>query len=80
MGTPEDPATGSAAAIFASQLAATRDLGTGETAFTIYQGVEMGRPSRIGVRIASEDGAVKAVHISGMAVPISEGRIAIPAS
>ena len=77
-GIPEDPATGSAAAILAAQLLASGALPEGETRLTIRQGVEMGRPSEIGLRIAVTDGALDAVHVSGGAVPVGAGRIRIP--
>ena len=44
----EDPATGSAAATFAGQLRALGRAAAGDR-FTILQGVEMGRTSRIEV-------------------------------
>ena len=69
-GTLEDPATGSAAATLAAMLA--RDEGAPLT-LEIAQGVEMGRPSRIGVSVAA-DGAVT---VSGRAIRVMEGRLLI---
>ena len=49
-GVVEDPATGAAAAAFAGYLRAHGRATTGDR-FTITQGVEMGRPSRIEVEL-----------------------------
>ncbi len=77
-GVPEDPATGSASAILAAQLLASGALADGETALTLHQGVEMGRPSRIGLTAVVTGQALSAVRIKGEAVPVSEGRIRPP--
>lgn len=77
-GIPEDPATGSACAIFAAELAARGLLAPGETSLHIDQGVEMGRPSRIGLTIHGSNTKITEVRISGQARPISEGRITPP--
>lgn len=66
--TLEDPATGSAAAALAAMLAAAEGA---PLTLDIAQGVEMGRPSRIGAAVAG-DGAVT---ISGQAVRVMEGRL-----
>lgn len=78
-GIPEDPATGSASAIFAAQLLASSALGPGETRLVLEQGVDMGRPSRIGLRIQTTDGALDTIHVQGSSVPIGAGRILPPA-
>ncbi|MFZ4894003.1 PhzF family phenazine biosynthesis protein [Plantibacter sp. Mn2098] len=49
-GVVEDPATGAAAAAFAGYLRAVGHVATGDR-FTIVQGVEMGRTSRIEVEV-----------------------------
>jgi trans-2,3-dihydro-3-hydroxyanthranilate isomerase len=72
--TPEDPATGSAAAALGGLLSSfeRRD----ETlAFTVEQGVEMGRPSAIHVSVTAQDGA-RAVHVAGDCVAMMRGAIA----
>lgn len=66
---PEDPATGSAAAALGAFLA---DLDDGDMSLDIAQGVEMGRPSRIGVAVSGG-----AVTISGRAVRMMEGRLTL---
>lgn len=66
-GVYEDPATGAAAAAFGGYL---RELGVvpAEAVLNLRQGDDMGRPSRITVRL---DPAIKGVRVSGPAVPIS---------
>ncbi len=75
VGTPEDPATGSASAILAAQLLASGELAEGTNAFALRQGYEMGRPSQIGLEIDVADGRLSAVRISGSSVPVSQGLI-----
>ncbi|WP_378945690.1 PhzF family phenazine biosynthesis protein [Paracoccus sp. R86501] len=77
-GIPEDPATGSASATLAAPLLAAGVLPEGETQLTLRQGIEMGRPSRIGLRVTVQGGKLAAVHVSGRAVRVAEGRITIP--
>ena len=77
-GIPEDPATGSASAILAAQLLASGSLAEGETVLTLHQGVEMGRPSVIGLTARVAGGALEQVRIAGSAVPVSEGRLIAP--
>jgi trans-2,3-dihydro-3-hydroxyanthranilate isomerase len=77
-GIPEDPATGSATAILAAQLLRSGELAEGTTRFHLRQGVEMGRPSDLFLSVDVAGGAVQAVRIRGAAVPLSEGRIAVP--
>ncbi len=71
----EDPATGSAAAAFGGWLAMKEARPEGAFAWTIDQGIEMGRPSRLEVRAAKAGGAVSAVWVAGRAVLMSEGRL-----
>ena len=78
-GIPEDPATGSASAILAAQLLAAGALAEGDTQISLHQGIEMGRPSRIGLTVRVSGGALSEVRISGSAVPVSEGRVRMPA-
>lgn len=78
-GIAEDPATGSASAIFAAQLHASAQIGDGTTRLGLEQGVEMGRPSQIGLSVDCADGAITAIRIVGTAVPIMSGQITPPA-
>ena len=78
-GVAEDPGTGSASAILASQLLAAGALGheggDGTTAIRLRQGVEMGRPCEIGVEADVTGGALTAVRVSGTAVRVTDGQI-----
>lgn len=78
MGIVEDPATGGAATALAGLLAA-RDAGAdGTYSWTILQGVEMGRPSRILVEADVRGGRVAQVRVGGSAVRVSEGEMVVP--
>ncbi len=77
-GIPEDPATGSASAILASQLLTAGMLPDGETVIPLTQGVEMGRPSQIRMTTTVTDGALQSVRIAGRAVPIAKGDVTVP--
>ncbi|OIQ06500.1 MAG: phenazine biosynthesis protein [Rhodobacteraceae bacterium CG2_30_10_405] len=74
----EDPATGSAAAILAAQLRASRALPPGPQVFALAQGVEMGRPSTMWLTVEHGPDGIEAVRIKGAAVPVASGRIAVP--
>jgi trans-2,3-dihydro-3-hydroxyanthranilate isomerase len=74
---PEDPATGSAAVTFAGYLAARARTRTGTLAWTIDQGVEMGRPSRLEIEADKADGAITALRVGGEAVLVSEGTMSL---
>lgn len=77
-GIPEDPATGSATAILAAQLLASGALAEGETELRLTQGVEMGRASRLGLRISVTNGELTQVRVGGSAVPVAQGYIRPP--
>ena len=74
----EDPATGSANACFAGFLAARSPERTGTLSWTVAQGVEMGRPSRIEIEADKVDGVVTAIRVGGRAVFVMEGSITLP--
>jgi trans-2,3-dihydro-3-hydroxyanthranilate isomerase len=73
----EDPATGSAAALFASQLFRTLGLKEGTHAFRLEQGYEMGRPSDIDMEADVRDGELVAVRVAGCAVRVLEGKLSL---
>ena len=75
LGVSEDPATGSAAAAFAGVLAANEALADGDYDCTLQQGVEMGRPSFIGIALSVETRALCRVAIGGSAVMIAQGTL-----
>jgi trans-2,3-dihydro-3-hydroxyanthranilate isomerase len=77
-GIPEDPATGSATAVFAAVLMARGRLGDGETVLTVDQGVEMGRPSHLRLTAVVRNGALVAARVAGRAVRVAQGRIRVP--
>ena len=80
-GIPEDPATGSASAILASQLLQNGALDNdGTTKLQLTQGVSMGRPSEIYFEADVASGVLTAVRIAGSAVPISQGQITVPSA
>lgn len=74
-GVPEDPATGSAAAALAGALASESAQTEGSLRWTVHQGHEMGRPSRLDTEADKHRGKVTAVRVGGHAVRISEGRL-----
>lgn len=67
-GVPEDPATGSATAAACAMFATL----TGQTAFTIAQGVDMGRPSRLTVQVDAHG-----IHLGGSCVPVMSGVLSL---
>jgi trans-2,3-dihydro-3-hydroxyanthranilate isomerase len=77
MGVPEDPATGGAVAAFAGVIQHFDEPTAGRHKLTIEQGIEMGRPSHIGLEIETKNGALTAVRISGHAVVVAEGELLI---
>ncbi|MDT5030802.1 MAG: trans-2,3-dihydro-3-hydroxyanthranilate isomerase [Actinoplanes sp.] len=76
---PEDPATGSAALGLGVWLVANGRLpGTGTSAYTIHQGLEMHRPSVLHCTVTADAGAAVTATVSGHVVPIAKGEIAVP--
>jgi trans-2,3-dihydro-3-hydroxyanthranilate isomerase len=71
----EDPATGSAVAALGGFLAARDPRTDGTLAWTVEQGVEMGRPSILQVEADRSAGAITAVRVGGASVLISHGEI-----
>jgi trans-2,3-dihydro-3-hydroxyanthranilate isomerase len=69
---PEDPGTGSAATGL-GQVLVQLDLLPDGGSFEILQGVELGRPSRLSVRV---EGDVS--HVSGPVWPIASGQMQVP--
>lgn len=75
LGIIEDPATGGAAAAFAGVLARFEDLPDGWHTLPILQGVEMGRPSLIGLEVHIEADKLVGARIAGKAVKVMEGTL-----
>lgn len=78
MGISEDPATGAAAAAFAGYLALRPETPDGLSRWTVEQGVEMGRPSRLHLEAETEDSQVRAIRVGGTAVTVGEGVLRVP--
>jgi trans-2,3-dihydro-3-hydroxyanthranilate isomerase len=75
---PEDPATGSANACLSGYLAIRAPERDGTLRWTVDQGVEMGRPSRLELEADKQDGAITAVRVGGSTVIVSEGEMRLP--
>jgi trans-2,3-dihydro-3-hydroxyanthranilate isomerase len=78
MGIAEDPATGSAAAAFGGYLATRSAMTDGTLKWTLEQGIEIGRPSRLDVEADKSGGAAKAIRVGGHAVLVIEGEFDVP--
>lgn len=77
VGVLEDPATGSAAATLPGPLMAAMAPADGTHRWTIAQGDDMGRPSRLRLSIDVAQGRLSAVRVGGQAVRVSEGMIIV---
>jgi trans-2,3-dihydro-3-hydroxyanthranilate isomerase len=78
-GVPEDPATGSASGPLGCYLV-KHGLVKGDDARKIvsWQGVRMGRPSRLHVAITSDDrGSIRRVQVGGQSVLVAEGTLQV---
>ena len=74
-GIPEDPATGSATALLATQLLKAEKLTDGTHIWQLQQGYEMGRPSDLRLEADVKHAALTAVRVGGSAVRMMEGEI-----
>jgi trans-2,3-dihydro-3-hydroxyanthranilate isomerase len=79
LGVPEDPATGSASGPLGCYLVKHGLVaGAAANAIVSWQGVAMGRPSRLHIKIASgADGAITRVQVGGQSVLVAEGTLQI---
>lgn len=78
LGVPEDAATGGAAAAFGGYLAWRSARRDGTLRYTLHQGVEMGRPSRLELEVDVTGGEATAVRVGGASVLISSGTLHVP--
>ena len=78
MGIVEDPATGAAVTALAALLAQRDAAGDGTLRWTVEQGVEMGRASRLHLEADVAGGRLTAVRVGGAAVAVSEGEMTLP--
>lgn len=74
----EDPATGSANCALAALRAHCDPAQSGEFAFRIAQGVEMGRPSTLLARATKQDGKVTRAGIGGSVAMVGSGILDVP--
>lgn len=74
-GIPEDPATGSATALFAAQLLTSEGLADGTHRWQLEQGYEMGRPSDLALEADVDGSRLAAVRVAGQAVQIMSGML-----
>jgi trans-2,3-dihydro-3-hydroxyanthranilate isomerase len=75
-GVIEDPATGSAAGPLGSYLVKHGLVHRNEMQDMVnLQGVAMGRPSRLHMRITEKDGTITRVQVGGKSVRVGEGEI-----
>jgi trans-2,3-dihydro-3-hydroxyanthranilate isomerase len=77
-GVMEDPATGSANAGLANLLASLSDEPDATLEWTVAQGVEMRRPSRLHVTAERRESEIVEVRVAGGAVVACRGRIEVP--
>lgn len=75
LGFEEDPATGSAAVAFAAVAQAFERPDDGEHELFIEQGYQMGRPSRITLRMWVERKALTRVAVGGQVVRVGAGKL-----
>ena len=76
-GFVEDPATGAAVAALSGAIALFDGLNDGHHNYRIEQGVEMGRPSSIGLHLDVAGGQVAQARIGGEAVMIASGHLLV---
>lgn len=78
-GVGEDPATGSAALAFGVWLVNAGLLsGEGTSAYTVYQGAELLRPSVLRGTVTAARGGTVATTVAGRVIPVAAGQIVIP--
>jgi len=73
-GVPEDPATGSAGCALAGLLS-QREASAGRLSWRVAQGVEMGRPSLLGVFAVKRGDVVEATGVGGTSVLVGSGAL-----
>ena len=76
MGIAEDPATGGACAALAGFLSDRQAVRT-TTAWTVDQGREMGRPSRLNVQAILQNGTLAQVEVGGSAVLVADSMMQV---
>jgi len=77
LGIPEDPVSGNAHAMLAAYLWDLGQVAKKSSNFIGRQGRHLNRPGKVHTRLEVEQGELRAVHIAGTAVIVSEGRLAL---
>jgi trans-2,3-dihydro-3-hydroxyanthranilate isomerase len=77
LAVPEDPATGSANAALGGWLARRTPRLDGTLRWTVAQGIEMGRPSRLDVSADKRGGEITAVRVGGRSVIVCDGTLRV---
>lgn len=78
-GVPEDPATGSASGPLGAYLVAHGLVAPAPSLHIVSeQGVSMGRPSLVHIRIAMSAGRIGELWVGGGVVPVIDGRLRLP--
>ncbi len=77
LGIPEDPVSGNAHAMLAAYLWDVGAFDERPPHFAGAQGIQMGRPGQVQVRLEVRNGELDAAHIGGTAVIVSEGTLAL---
>lgn len=75
LGIAEDPATGAAVTAFGGYLSSRSSCRDGTLLYTIHQGVEMGRPSKLELEVDTANGSATAVRVGGASVMMSSGQL-----
>ncbi len=78
IGIAEDPATGGGAVALVGMLQGLAGVSEGQRRWTIHQGLEMGRPSRLLLDAEFEGGFISSIRLGGTAVPMTQGRLRAP--
>ncbi|MFD2079683.1 PhzF family phenazine biosynthesis protein [Actinopolymorpha cephalotaxi] len=79
LGVAEDPATGSAALALGVWLVGNGLVpGEGETTYTVVQGAELGRPSRLDCVVRAQAGQAYETRVTGQVAPVAAGEIRLP--
>lgn len=78
MGIDEDSATGAAATALAGYLTPLAAKTSGTLRWSLDQGVDMGRPSRLEVEADVFESGVTAIRVSGRSVMVSHGEMTVP--
>ena len=79
LGVPEDPATGGASGPLGCYLVRHKVLASdGELRVVSEQGIEMGRPSFLHIRIRHDGDEITAVHVGGSCCYMGSGQFELP--